>query len=277
MQKKENVQNTNTAAEKLERALQVFESSMNAIKAERETLEKRMYEREHELDHEWQNAVIAPGALNYNFDDFVSGVVCVPTTDKSAWHKQRHAIMAALSANPFEDVERAELAAAQLDEISAAAAETDSEIAADIVKAQREMKAAQQRYLAAVQAQKNFRREIISRVRNAYNDCATSCKDAGAVWGGYRAEGLDAPHTSAILGEVSSHSSIAQAMDTMKNEINHHAEQAVKSRAVPERVEYIEAPHFRESIASPSDLAQIGANYHNNSGLRGWLGGMLGK
>ena len=256
MQKKENVKNTSTAAE---------------------ALEKRMYEREHELDHEWQKATIAPGALHYNFDDFVSGAVSVPTTDKSAWHKQRHAIMAALSASPFEDAARAELAAAQLDEISAAAAETDSEIAADIAEARREMQAAQARYLAAVQAQKVFRRETVGRVRRAYDDCATSCKDAGAVWGGYRAEGLDAPHTSPILGAVSSYSSIAQAMDTMKNEINYHAEQAAKSRAVPERVEYIEAPHFRESIASPSDLAQIGANYHNNSGLRGWLGGMLGK
>jgi len=261
----------------LEQALQTFETNMAAIRAEREKLETQMYDREHELNHEWEKGVVTPGVLSYDFDSFTSGAVSVPTVSKGEWQQQRHAIMAVLSANPFGDADRAALAMAQIDAISAAAAETDAGLTADIVDAQKAMQAAQARYIAAVNAQKGFRISTISRVRRAYEENARSCRDAGAAWGGYRAEGLDEPHTSAILGAVSCHSSVADAMDTMKHEIDYHAQQAAKSRSVPERVEYIEPPHFKESIAGPSDLAQIGANYHNNSGLRGWLGGMLGK
>lgn len=185
--------------------------------------------------------------------------------------------MAALSANPFGDADRAALATAQIEAISAAAAGTDAELTTDIVDAQKAMQAAQTRYIAAFNARKDFRISTIGRVRRAYEDTARSCRDAGAVWGGYRAEGLNEPHVSAILGAVNAHGSVVQAMDTMKDEIKCHAEQGAKSRSVPERVEYIEPPHFKESVASPADLAQISANYHNNSGLRGWLGGMLGK
>lgn len=270
-----NVRNANNNT--LEQALQIFEANMAAIRAEREKLESRMYEREHELNHEWDKSVVTPGALHYDFDSFTSGAVSIPTVSKSEWHQQRHAIMAALSANPFGDADRATLANVQLDAISAAAADADAELAAEIAAAQKAMKAAQARYIVAVNAQKGFRISTISRVRRAYEETARSCRDAGAAWGGYRAEGLDEPHASAILGAVSSYSSVADAMDTMKHEIDYHAQQAAKSRSVPERVEYIEPPHFKESIAGPSDLAQIGVNYHNNSGLRGWLGGMLGK
>ena len=274
-----NVKNytNNIAAEALEQALQTFETNMAAIRAEREKLESQMYDREHELNHEWEKGVVTPGVLSYDFDSFTSGAVSVPTVSKGEWQQQRHAIMAALSANPFGDADRAALAMAQIDAISAAAAETDAGLTADLVDAQKAMQAAQARYIAAVNARKDFRISTIGRVRRAYENTTRSCRDAGAVWGGYRAEGLNEPHTSAILSAVNSHGSVVQAMDTMKDEIKYHAEQAAKSRSVPERVEYIEAPHFKGSIASPSDLAQIGANYHNNIGLRGWLGGMLGK
>lgn len=269
--------NNNVVADTLEQTLQAFETNMAGIRAEREKLESKMYEREHELNHEWQKNVIKPDALRYDFDSFTSGTVNVPTVSKEEWKQQRHAIMAALSANPFGDANRAEQAVAQLDAISAAAVEKDAELTAEITDAQKAMQAAQARYTSAVNVQRNFRLNAISRVRRAYEDTVRSCKDAGAVLGGYHAEGLSEPHVSPILSAVNPYGSITQAMNVMKTEISYHAEQVAKRQVVPERVEYLKTPCFNETSASPSDLAMIGRSYNNKSGLRGWLDGMMRK
>lgn len=75
----------NGAAEALEQALQTFETNMAAIQAEREKLESQMYDREHELNHEWEKGVVTPGVLSYDFDSFTSGAVSVSTVSKGEW------------------------------------------------------------------------------------------------------------------------------------------------------------------------------------------------
>lgn len=259
--------------EKLEKAVVEFEALMQEIIERKGKIAERLFAGEHENKYSERIANSKPEGNIYSLDaiDEAASIADV----NAEWKRKRHAMLVALSRHPGEDMQLAAQAIALLEAVAGAAEDEETELARDVIKAQADAAAANRKLEAAKMAQQSFRLGYNARLLQSFRQAVRAGSELGADR--YTWEGLSAPNTLAISGLANTRGTIADMCKTLGGELEHANKSAANLRAVPERVEFVETPTFREAAASPSELAYIGKNYGNNSGLRGLFSAMKGK
>lgn len=257
----------------IEKAVVEFEALMQEIIERKRELSERLFAGEHESKYARRIADSKPEGDIYSLKaiDEAASVADVDTE----WRRKRHALLVALSRHPGEDVQLAGRAIALLEAVAGAAEGEETALAHDVIAAQAEATAANRRLEAAKMAQQNFRLGYNARLLQSFREAVRAGSELGADR--YTWEGLNVPKTLAISDLANTRGTVADMCKTLGGELEHANRSAANLRVVPDRVEFIEAPAFRDAKASPSELTHIGKNYGNNSGLRGLFGGMMGK
>lgn len=259
--------------EKLEKAVVEFEALMQEIIERKHEIAERLFTGEHESKYAQRIANSRPEGNIYSLAA-IDEAASVADVD-AEWKRKRHALLVALSRHPGEDAQLAGQAIALLEAVAGAAEAEEIALAHDVIAAQAEATAANRRLEAAKMAQQNFRLGYNARLLQSFREAVRAGSELGAdryVW-----EGLSVPNTLTISALANTRGTVAEMCKTLGSELEHANKSAERLRVVPERVEFTDAPAFREVTASPSELSYIGKNYGNNSGLRGLFGGKKGK
>lgn len=257
----------------IEKAVVEFEALMQEIIERKHEIAERLFAGEHESKYARRIADSKPEGNIYSLKA-IDEAASVADVD-SEWKRKRHAMLVALSRHPGEDAQLAGRAIALLEAIEGAAEDEETALAHDVRTAQAEATAANRRLEAAKMAQQTFRLGYNARLLQSFREAVRAGSELGADR--YTWEGLSVPHTLTISGLANTRGTVADMCKTLESELEHANKSAENLRAVPDRVEFINDPVFREATASPSELSYIGKNYGNNSGLRGLFGGKKGK